>query len=694
MTTGFFIYKLGTMKKGYQMKYLTMCLVCFLLATGCSQKTNFQKKALDPANIDLSVRPGDDFYQFANGTWMKKHPVPEEFSRYGAFEELREMNLNDLHTIMKEAAHKTGLSPDSNIRKIGDFYTTGMAEAKIETEGLSPLKPEFEKISRIKSIEDVQRTIAYFHKYNISPLFNFFPEQDFKNSDMYIGWLYQGGLGLPDRDYYTDKSPRSEEIRAEYIKHVQRMFELLGDSSDIAAQNAQTIMNIETRLAKVSMTLVKQRNPKAIYNPMSLMNLQRLTPNYNWVGYFKNIGLDNPGTLNIGQPKFFKEINKMITQISVDKWKTYLRWNLINDTAGYLNSDFVEANFNFYGKFLTGAKELQPRWKRVLETTSHSLGEAVGQIYVETYFPPEAREQALDLVMNLKDAYAERIKKLDWMSAETKQKALEKLNSFTVKIGYPDKWIDYSSIEIDRKSYVINILNARSFKFNRDKNKIGKPVDKAEWLMTPQTVNAYYNPASNEIVFPAAILQAPFFNFKADDPVNYGAIGAVIGHEMTHGFDDQGRQYDKDGNLNDWWTKEDEIKFNKRIKILIEQADDYAAIDTFKINGKLTLGENIADLGGLTIAYDALQMAMKKNPPNKIIDGFTPEQRFFLSWAQVWRSNIRRENLLLRLKTDVHSPAKYRTNGPLSNLPTFFTAFNVHKGDKMYRPENQIAKIW
>jgi len=676
------------------MKYLAMCLVCFLLATGCSQRTSFQKKALDPTNMDLSVRPGDDFYQFANGAWMKDHPIPGEFSRYGAFEELIEMNLNDLHTIMKEAAHKTNLPPDSNFRKIGDFYATGMDEAKIETEGLTPLKPEFEKISQIKSIKDVQHTVAYLHKYNISPLFNFFPEQDFKNSDMYIGWLYQGGLGLPDRDYYTDKSPRSEEIRMEYIKHVQRMFELLGDSSDIAAQNAQTVMNIETRLAKVSMTRVEQRNPKAIYNPITLMNLQRLTPNYNWVGYFKGIGLDNPGTLNIGQPKFFKEIDKMIAQVSVDKWKTYLRWNLINETAGYLNSDFVDTNFGFYGKFLTGAKELRPRWKRVLETTSRSLGEAVGQIYVETYFPPEARERALDLVMNLKDAYTERIKKLDWMSAETKLKALDKLNAFTVKIGYPDKWIDYSSIEINRKSYMINVFNARSFEFNRDKNKIGKPVDKTEWQMTPQTVNAYYNPASNEIVFPAAILQSPFFNFRADDPVNYGAIGAVIGHEMTHGFDDQGRQYDKDGNLNDWWTKEDEIKFNKRIKILIEQADAYAAIDTFKINGKLTLGENIADLGGLTIAYDALKMAMKKNPPDKVIDGFTPEQRFFLSWAQVWRSNIRRENQLLRLKTDVHSPAKYRTNGPLSNLPPFFTAFNVHESDKMYRPEDQIAKIW
>jgi len=400
------------------------------------------------------------------------------------------------------------------------------------------------------------------------------------------------------------------------------------------------------------------------------------------------------GTLNVAQPEFFREISRMSRQIPVIEWKTYLRWCFINGTASYLNSDFENANFDFYDKFLSGTVKMQPRWKRVLQTTSRSLGEAVGQLYVKDYFPPEAKEQALDLVFNLKHAYAERIKNLEWMSDVTKEKALEKLDAFRVKIGYPEKWIDYSPLDINRDSYVLNVLNANTFNVRRDLNKINKPVDITEWHMSPQTVNAYYNPGVNEIVFPAAILQPPFFNFKADYPVNYGAIGSVIGHEMTHGFDDQGRQYDKNGNLNDWWTREDSEKFNNLTKLVIEQADNYTVLDTFTINGQLTLGENIADLGGLTISYSAMKIAMQDNPPKAKIDGFTPEQRFFLSWAQVWRSNIRREEQLMRLKTDVHSPAKYRTNGPVSNLPQFYEAFNVTEGQALYRNAESRAKIW
>jgi len=676
------------------MKYIVPCLLCLLLVSNCGQSDFAQRKAIDPANIDASVSPGDDFYQFANGTWLKKNPVPDDYSRYGSFEELREKNLKDLRTVMENAAKNENPVKGSNIQKIGDFYSSGMNTGKIEQNSLTPIKPYLDRIEAINSLNDIQNMIALLHKMNITPLFDFFAEQDFKNSEMNIGWFYQGGLGLPDRDYYTDTSPQSDEIRKEYKTHLQRMFQLLGDSEELAKANAETVMKIETRLAKSSMTLVEQRNPKLIYNPMSLQDFQRMAVQYNWVGYLNQMGVNPYGILNIAQPKFFKEISVMVRQIPVNDWKTYLRWNLVNETAAYLSADFENANFDFYGKFLSGTLELQPRWKRVLNTTSQSLGEAVGQIYVEKYFPSEAKNRALDLVYNLQHAYAERIKNLDWMSDVTKEKALEKLDAFRVKIGYPEKWLDYSDLIINRDSYVNNILNANAFEVQRTLKKINKPVDITEWYMSPQTVNAYYNPGVNEIVFPAAILQPPFFNFKADDPVNYGAIGAVIGHEMTHGFDDQGRQYDKNGNLNDWWTKADEEKFNERTKLVIEQADNYTVLDTFKINGKLTLGENIADLGGLTIAYAALQIAMQENPAKPKIDGFTPEQRFYLSWAQVWRTNIRRENQLLRLKTDVHSPAKYRTNGPVSNFPEFHKAFNVSEGQKLYRNIDEIAKIW
>ncbi len=675
------------------MKHLSLCLICLTFLGTCSQNDLVQKKALDPSNMDLSVSPGDDFYQYANGTWLQNHPVPDDYSRYGSFEVLTEKNLIDLRTIMDKAA-KSNAPKGSNLKKIGDFYASGMDTEKIETAGLTPLETEFNRINEISSIQEVQDAVAYFHLKRIAPLFFFFSEQDFKNSEMNIGWLYQGGLGLPDRDYYLDQSPRSTEIRAKYIEHLEHIFQLLGDSPETAANNAKTVMIMETRLATASMTRVEQRDPKAIYNPMTLAELQEHSNNYNWNSYFTTMGVDDPGILNISQPVFFKEVSKMMQDISVADWKTYLRWNLINDTAEFLSSDFENADFDFYGKVMSGTQELQPRWKRVLKTTSGSLGEAVGQIYVEEYFPPAAKERAMDLVMNLKYAYGERIKNVDWMSDATKAKALEKLEAFGVKIGYPDKWRDFSALDINRESYVRNAINANAFDVRWNLDKINKPVDKTEWHMSPQTVNAYYNPGVNEIVFPAAILQPPFFNFKADDPVNYGAIGAVIGHEMTHGFDDQGRQYDKNGNLNDWWTKEDQEKFDQRTKVLVEQADDYAVIDTNKINGRLTLGENIADLGGLTIAYDALQLAMKNNPAKLEVDGFTPEQRFFLSWAQVWRSNIREEEQLMRLKTDPHSPAKYRTNGPISNLPNFHAAFHVKEGQNMYRSPEEVAKIW
>lgn len=676
------------------MKHRLLLFLGILLTIGCARHDFSPRRAIEPANMDLSVSPGDDFYQFANGNWLKNHPVPDDYSRFGSFEEVAEKNLRDLRQIMEYAVRSSSLEKGSNVQKIGDFYASGMDTEKIEQDGLTPIQPLLNDIAVIQTVADVQSMIAALHRKGISPLFHFFAEPDPKNSALNIGWFYQGGLGLPDRDYYLDPAPRSKEIRSEYYSHLVLIFQLLGEPQKQAEECADAVMTIEKRLAQASMSRVEQRDPKAIYHPTTLRQLQHKYHNYHWIAYMNQIGAEPSGQLNVAQPLFFQEINRMIRQIPVDKWQDYLRWHLILATAPYLSSNFEVAHFEFYGKYLSGTREMQPRWKRVLNTTSRALGEAVGQMYVERYFPPEAKERALELVYNLKHAYAKRMQNLDWMSTTTKEKALEKLDAFRIKIGYPEKWIDYSDLDISRDSYVTNVLNADAFEVRRNMQKINKPVDVDEWHMSPQTVNAYYNPAVNEIVFPAAILQPPFFNFKADDPVNYGAIGAVIGHEMTHGFDDQGRHYDKNGNLNDWWTAEDEEKFNARTRILVEQANNYVVIDTFTINGELTLGENIADLGGLTIAFEALKMAMEKNPPKSNIDGFTPEQRFFLSWAQVWRSNIRRENQLLRLKTDVHSPAKYRTNGPLSNLPEFHQAFNVTEEQKLYRPPEEVARIW
>ncbi|MGC9364489.1 MAG: M13 family metallopeptidase [Fidelibacterota bacterium] len=676
------------------MKHRLLLFLGILLIVGCARHDFSPRRAIEPANMDLSVSPGDDFYQFANGNWLKNHPVPADYSRFGSFEEVAEKNLRDLRQIMEDAARTASLEKGSNVQKIGDFYASGMDIDKIEQDGLTPIQSLLNDIAVIQTVADVQSMVAALHRKGISPLFHFFAEPDPKNSTLNIGWFYQGGLGLPDRDYYLDPAPRSEEIRSEYYSHLVRIFRLLGETQKQAEESADAVMTIEKRLAQSSMTRVEQRDPIAIYHPTTLQQMQRQYRNYHWIAYINQMGAEPSGQLNVAQPLFFQEINRMIRQIPVDKWQDYLRWQLIRATAPYLSSNFEVAHFEFYGKYLSGTREMQPRWKRVLNTTSRALGEAVGQMYVERYFPPEAKERALELVYNLKHAYAKRMQNLDWMSTITKEKALEKLDAFRIKIGYPEKWIDYSDLDISRDSYVTNVLNANTFEVRRNMQKINKPVDVDEWHMSPQTVNAYYNPAVNEIVFPAAILQPPFFNFKADDPVNYGAIGAVIGHEMTHGFDDQGRHYGKNGNLNDWWTRDDEEKFNARTRILVEQANNYVVIDTFTINGELTLGENIADLGGLTIAFEALKMAMEQNPPKASIDGFTPEQRFFLSWAQVWRSNIRRENQLLRLKTDVHSPAKYRTNGPLSNLPAFHQAFNVTEGHKLYRPSDEVARIW
>ncbi len=682
-------------------KYTSVFLVAFLaLALGaCNQgqkketKKEAMTKAIDPANMDKNIKPGDNFYLYVNGGWIKSHPIPPEYSQYGAFTVLYENNQKELKALVDEIAKKKAVKKGSIEQKIRDFYNSGMDTAGIEKLGIKPIEPELEKIAAITNKKQVQQELAHMHTIGVHPLFYFYAGADEKNSTMEIANLYQGGLGLPDVSYYTEDNPSNKKLRAEYVKHMANMFVLKGDNSAVANKKAKEVLALETQLAKTSFTRQERRSPEKNYNKMPLDKLQKLSPDFNWQAYFTGIGLSNPGEINVGQPRFFSGMSKIIKNTPVDTWKAYLEWNLLSDAAPYLSKDFVQENFNFYGKAMSGQEKMRPRWKRVMGVTSRSLGEALGQLYVAKYFPPESKERMLKLVSNLKLAFADRIRKLDWMSDTTKKKAIEKLKAITVKVGYPDKWRDYSKLEVVPDNYFQNIMNASKFHFEFNLNKVGKPVDKTEWGMTPQTVNAYYNPSNNEIVFPAGILQPPFFNKDADDAVNYGAIGVVIGHEMTHGFDDQGRKYDKDGNMNNWWTAADAKRFKAKTEKLAKLYDHYTLLDSLHINGQMTMGENIADLGGLNISYDAYQRALNGKTP-KTIDGFTGTQRFFMGYAQVWRQNIRPKELAKRLKTDVHSPGEARVNIPPFNLDAFIKAFHIKPGDKLYIPKKDRAYIW
>ena len=647
---------------------------------------------LDPHNMDTSVKPGDNFYLYANGNWLKNNPVPPEYSRWGSFNELVEKNNDALHEIAEKAAAEKSASPD--VQKVGDFYASGMNEAEINTAGVKPLQDEMQKIDALKNRDDLTKEIARLHDMGVNALFDFSSGQDDKNSTMVIANAYQGGLGLPDRDYYTKDDEASKKLRDAYLAHVTKVFGLLGESSEAAAGHAKTVMAIETSLAKPARTRVELRDPQKNYNKMTAAELQKLMPDFKWDDYFKTLNVASPSAINVGQPEFFKAANTVFKTVSLDDWKTYLRWHLIRDTAPALSKGFVDENFDFYLKTLTGAQELKPRWKRVVTATDEELGEALGKLYVADHFPPEAKERALEMVNNLKEALADRIKAAAWMDEKTRQEALKKLAAFTVKIGYPDKWRDYSALKIDRGPYVLNVLRGDQFETNRELKKIDQPVDRTEWGMSPPTVNAYYNSHLNEIVFPAGILQPPFFNPNADDAVNYGGIGAVIGHEMTHGFDDRGRQYDPVGNLRDWWTPASAKAYTERSKAIVAQYAAYEPLPGLHLNGELTQGENIADNGGLKIAYAAFQKALAKHPEeaNKKIDGFTPDQRFFLAWAQIWRANQRDEDLKLRVNTDPHSPGEFRCNGPLSNMPEFQKAFNLPDDSKMVRKDR--TAIW
>lgn len=654
--------------------------------------SSFAQPIIDKNNMDLSISPGDDFFNYANGTWVKNTPMPPDLTRYGAFDELRENNDRQLKALIEELSTQKS-TPGSNKQKIGDFFASGLDESKINSLGFQPIKNKLDELKSINKKEDLIKFIAYLNTSGSSSFFGFGSSPDRKNSSMNIASLRQSGITLSNRDYYLKDDERNKSIRAELQNYMTELFRLVGYDEELAVAKAKMQMEFEIILANSSFSNLELRDPELNYNKMSLDDLTALSSGFDWKLYMKQIGVENPGDINVGQKKYFEDFGKHFDDASLDVLKNYVEWRLINNASAYLSSDFVEANFAFYGKFMSGAQEIRPRWKRVLDVVNGSLGEALGELYVEKHFPPAAKQKIKDLVANIKLAMADRIKNLDWMSDETKKQALIKLDKMGIKVGYPDKWEDYSKIEISRDSYFDNILNVRKFNFNKNISEIGKPVDKSKWGMSPQTVNAYYSGTNNEICFPAGILQPPFFFAEGDDAVNYGGIGAVIGHEITHGFDDQGRKFDAEGNLKDWWTDDDKTKFESKTQILVDQYNNFVVLDTFKVDGKFTLGENIADLGGITLGLEGLKKAWDKNPPANEIEGFTPLQRYFLSYAQIWRGSIREKELLKRLKEDVHSPSLARVNGIVYNIPQFYEAFNITSG-KMYKDPAARAVIW
>lgn len=653
--------------------------------------TMAQSKAFDTSRMDTSVEACTDFFQYANGGWLKNTEIPAAESRWGTFNILGDSNTSILKEILDNSA-KTKAAAGTDTQLIGDFYATCMDEAAIEKAGVSPLNDYFKQIDSINDAKSLQKQIAVMHSQGIPAVFSFGAGPDAKNSKINIVNTSQGGLSLPNKDYYTKDDPKSVETRMKFVEYVTNMFKLLGDDADKAAANAKTVMDIQMRLANASKAPVELRNPEARYNKKTLAQLAEMTPNFSWEAYMKERGVAPVQEINVGQPDFFVEVNKMMTDVPVAQWKTYLRWMLINSSASSLSKAFVDESFNFSGKYLSGAKEQQPRWKRCVSSTDRALGEALGQEYVKKAFTPEAKKRMDALIDNLFAAYKERINGLDWMSAETKEKALVKLASFKRKIGYPDKLRGYQGLTINRKSYYENTKNLSKFEISRNLKDVNQPVDQTRWGFTPPTVNASYSPPTNTITFPAGILQPPFFNFSADDAINYGAIGAVIGHEITHGFDDQGSQYDADGNLKSWWTKEDRTKFEDRAACVANQFNGYEVQPNLNINGKLTLGENIADLGGLTMAYVAYQKSLegKSKPAN--IDGFTPEQRFFLGWAQVWAGKYTPEAERQQVLGNSHSLPRWRVNGPVSNMPQFSEAFGCKTGSQMIRTDS--CRIW
>jgi endothelin-converting enzyme/putative endopeptidase len=639
--------------------------------------------------LDRTANPCVDFYQYACGSWMKNNPIPPDQSRWDRFDALQEGNREILHEIL-EAAAQPDPKRDALTQKIGDYYAACMDTKSIDAKGLAPIQPELDRIRALPDKDRLAAEVARLHRNGMPALFDFGSGQDFKNSSQVIAQADQGGLALPDRDYYLKSDAATAAIRQKYLAHVQHMFELGGEPPDRAKPDAATILRIETELAKGSLDRVSQRDPEKVYHKMGKQDLAKLNPSFRWSQYFTDSGAPEFQDLNVAWPDFFKALNSAIGTFSLDEWKTYLRWHLLHSEAALLPTPFVDENFAFYGKTLTGAKELRPRWKRCVDFTDSQLGEALGRKFVERTFGAEGKERTLKMVDAIEKALREDIQNVTWMTPATKQQALVKLKAITNKIGYPDKWRDYSSVQIRRDDALGNGIRADQFEFQRQLNKIGKPVDRLEWGMTPPTVNAYYDPLMNNVNFPAGILQPPFYDNGADSAVNFGGIGTVIGHELTHGFDDQGRQFDAQGNLRDWWTPADAKAFEQREACIANEYSNFSPVPGVHLNGKLTLGENTADSGGVRLALMALVNTIGNQRPK--IDGFTPEQRYFLSFGQIWCENAREESLRLRTQTDPHSPGKFRVNGVVENMPEFQQAFACKAGQPMVSAN--ACRVW
>ena len=654
------------------------------------------EKAFYPGNMNLSVKPGDDFYEYVNGAWIKSHPVPADKSQYGEFLIVDDRTYDRVKEIVESAANNTSVSEGSLEQKIGKFYITGMDIATLEKQRLDPIKNELKIIDNISNASDVQIISMQMMDYGMDPFFSIYAEPNKKNSKIMIATLTQGGLGLPDRDFYFRQDNESIHIREQYLTHVAKMFFFLGDTKEIAESNARTVMKIETRLANASFTNVENKDEVKTYNKMSLDELQVFTPNMNWFSVFRFLGQPEIAEVNVRNPSFFKELGNVIREESINNLKIFLRWKLILATSPYLSLDLEREHFNFYKKELNGQQEMEPRWKRVLDAEYKAIGEDIGRVYVGRYFYSSSKARMQEIVSNLKKAFRERIQNLTWMESETKKKALMKLDVLDVQVGYPDEWLNYSELEVNNDSYVMNVIRGSKFKFHHGfdgLDKIGKPVDRKLWEMDPQETNAYADVNKVLVVFPAGILQSPFFNKDADDAFNYGAIGSIIGHEMTHHFDSQGRKFDVNGNLTNWWTLKDANSFNKSTEVLVDEYNRFEVLPSLHVNGNLTLQENIADFGGLTIAYHAYKLSLKKEP--KMIDGFTGDQRLFLSFAQMWRQSETDESLRMQTLTDPHSPNRFRVNGIVFNIPEFYKAFpSVKSVDKLYRPENERPVIW
>ncbi len=671
--------------------YLTACA---MLTTACNEPKEKLVQGVDLANMDTTIVAGNDFYRYACGGWMDSHPLSAEYARFGTFDQLRENSQEQVKSLIEELSQKQN-EAGSLSQKIGDLYNSAMDSVKLNKDGAEPLKPFMEGIAAIQDKAEISAKLATMFRDGTNPLFSCYVYADDMNSSMNIFHIAQGGYKMGDRDYYLENDARSQELRTKYVEMIEKLFGLCGYTPEQCKEASTAIMKIETQLATAAYPREKLREPMNNYHKITVAELQKNSPAIDWKTFFNTLGLKDINDLNLSQPEPLAEVSKVILSYPLQDIKYYLDWNTIAAASSFLSDDFSNTVFDFYGKTLSGRQEQKARWKRAVDVVNGCLGEVVGQIYVEKYFPPAAKERMLTLVKNLQTALGERIDNLSWMGDSTKVKAHEKLAAFHIKIGYPDKWRDYSSLSVNKDdSYWANIVRSNNFDYDYMLSKFNKPMDKDEWLMTPQTVNAYYNPATNEICFPAAILQPPFFNMEADDAVNYGAIGVVIGHEMTHGFDDQGRQYDKDGNLAEWWTPEDANRFDERAQVLVNFFNNIVVLDTVHANGRYTLGENIADQGGLQISWQAYQNSLKGKDVPAPVNGFTNAQRFFLGYATVWAGNIRNEEILRLTKMDSHSLGQWRVNGALPHVDAWYEAFQVTPENKLFVPKDQRVAIW